>query len=98
MSRKMMTKEVTSTTVKIAGMEIVEGQPVAKPLDNVVLIGNRTLESAQKEVNKLFKGQNVTVFNVQAETTTYEMSVEDFIQVAHVKVKQAEETPEEVQA
>jgi Histone-like Protein p6 len=98
MSRKMMTKEVTSTNVQIAKMELVDGQPVAKPLDPVVLIGNRTLESAQKEVNKMFKGENVTVFNVEAETVTYEMEVSEFIKLASVKVKQAEETPEEVQA
>lgn len=98
MSRKMMTKEVTSTTVQIAKMELENGQPVAKPLNAVTLIGNRTLESAQKEVNKMFKGDNVTVFNVQAETVTYEMEVSEFIKLAKVKEKQAEETPEQAQA
>lgn len=98
MSRKMMTKEVTSTTVQIAKMELENGQPVAVPMEPVVLIGNRTLESAQTEVKKMFKGENVTVFNVQPETVTYEMEVSEFIKVASVKVKQAEETPEQTQA
>lgn len=98
MSRKMMTKEVTSTNVQIAKMELVDGQPVAKAMEPVVLIGNQTLETAQRNVNQMFKGENVTVFNVQPETVTYEMEVSEFIKVAKVKVKQAEETPETPEA
>jgi hypothetical protein len=81
--RKYMTKEVTKTTVKIASMEMVAGIPKAIPLPDVVLIGNVSLEKAQKEVNKLH--DRATVLNVESETVVYEMLVEDFIKVAKVK-------------
>jgi len=85
-----MSKEVTKTVVKVATMEMVEGLPVAKPLDDVTMLGNVSLEKAQKEMNRLI-GHNVTVFNVQPETVTYELAVEDFINVASVKVDQSVE-------
>jgi len=85
-----MSKEVTKTVIKVATMEMVEGLPVAKPLDDVTMLGNVSLEKAQKEMNRLI-GHNVTVFNVQPETVTYELAVEDFINVASVKVDQSVE-------
>jgi len=54
------------------------------------MLGNVSLEKAQKEMNRLI-GHNVTVFNVQPETVTYELAVEDFINVASVKVDQSVE-------
>jgi hypothetical protein len=89
--RKMMTKEVTSTTVKIAKMEMVDGLPQAITLPNEVMLGNVSVERAQKEVTKKH-GAGVTVFEVLPETTVYEMAVEDFIKLAVVKV---EESPTE---
>lgn len=82
--RKMMTKEVTFTTIKVAKMEMVDGSPEAVALPDEVLIGNIRLERAQREMNKLY-GEPVTVFSVEPETHVYEMAVEDFIKVAEVK-------------
>lgn len=87
--RKLMTKEVTTTTVTLAKMEMVEGKPVAVELPSEIIIGNVTLEKAQKIVNKKY-GQSVTVFTVVADTQTYEMEVEQFIQLASIKVEQTE--------
>lgn len=85
--RKMMSKEVTKTAVKIAKM-IVDGKgmPKAEPLQDEVLIGNVSLEKAQKEINKKFPGQAVTVFAVEPSTEVYQMAVEDFIKHATLKV------------
>lgn len=80
-----MTKEVTKTTVKIAKMELVDGSPQAIQMEDEVLLGNVSLEKAQKEVSKKH-GNNVTVFGVEADTVVYEMPVEDFISYATVKV------------
>jgi hypothetical protein len=79
-----MTKDVTSTTVKVAQMIVEKGVPVAKPLDDIILLGNVDLEKAQKYVVKNF-GAGVTVFEVVADTVTYEMPVEEFIQIAKIK-------------
>jgi hypothetical protein len=89
--RKLLTKEVTSTRVKLAKMEMVNGQPEAKWLEDEILLGNVNLEKAQKEITKKH-GQGVTVFEVTADTKVYEMEVEKFIELASVKV------PEPVEA
>jgi len=92
--RKTMSREVTKTTVKVAKMVVAEnGLPVAEPLEDVILIGNVSMEKAQRAVNKTHEG-SVTVFGVETETQVYEMAVEDFIKHATLKVQE----PEVVQA
>ena len=85
MARKMMTKEVTTTTVKIGKIEMVNGTPNVVMLPDEKINGNITLEKAQKLMNK--KHGVVTVFEVIPETQVYEMDVMEFIKVATVKVK-----------
>ncbi|HSW76033.1 MAG TPA: hypothetical protein VLG50_03250 [Candidatus Saccharimonadales bacterium] len=91
--RKMMTKEVTKTTVKLAKMEVVDGIPSAKVLEDKILLGNVAHETAQKLVTKEL-GQGVTVLSVQADTVTYELPVEKFLEVATIKVANSEEQTE----
>lgn len=98
--RKFMTKEVTKTTVKIAQIEQgANGLPVANVLEDVILIGNVSLEKAQKEMGKRFEFP-VTVFGVEPSTEIYKLSVEDFLQhatlvtpdeVAQVEAEEVEE-------
>jgi len=88
--RKMMTKEVTTTTVKVAKMEMVDGQPNAVALPDEVILGNVSLEKAQKFVNKKH-GAGATVFQVEANTNVYEMPVEEFVKVATLKVDEPKE-------
>lgn len=96
--RKKMTKEVTKTTVKVAEMVVNEqGLPVAQPLEDVILIGNVSVEKAQKAVNKQFD-KNVTVFGVETDTQVYEMDVEEFIKHATLRVDEPAEQPQQEQA
>ena len=88
--RKMLTKEVTSTTIKLAQLTMVEGKPEAVTLPDEIVLGNVSLEKAQLYVNKKL-GAGVTVFSVEADTKTYEMSVEDFIKVASLKAEEIQE-------
>lgn len=83
MARKMMTKEVTTTTVKIGKIEMVNGTPNVVMLPEEKINGNITLEKAQKLMNK--KHGVVTVFEVVPETQVYEMDVMEFIKVAKLK-------------
>ena len=85
--RKLMTKEVTVSTIKMARMDIIDGKPVAIELEPVTVLGRITKEKAQREINK--KDQiilkypfPVTVYEVSTETDVYEMEVEDFIKQA----------------
>ena len=83
MARKMMTKEVTTTTVKIGKIEMVNGTPNVVMLPEEKINGNVALEKAQKLMNK--KHGVVTVFEVIPETQVYEMEVMEFIMVASLK-------------
>jgi hypothetical protein len=87
--RKIMTKEVTTTKVKLAKMKMVEGTPTAIAMEDELLIGNVSLEKAQSLAVKKH-GTGVTVFEVVADTKVYEMSVEDFIKHASLKEEQLE--------
>ena len=82
--RRMMTREVTKTTIKVAKMEMQDGQPKAVALPDKVVIGNIRLERAQRMVQKDYD-EPVTVLQVIPETTTYEMPVETFIEQATIK-------------
>lgn len=88
--RKMMTKEVTSTTVKLAKIDMVDGAPQAVTLEDEVLLGNVNEEKAQKVVSKKH-GQGVSVIEVQPETKVYEMPVSEFIKIATLKVEEVEQ-------
>jgi len=90
--RKMMTKEVTTTTVQVAKLEMVDGSPTITQLPEEKLMGNVTLEKAQKELTK--KHGQVTVLGLQANTETYELSVELFLSYATIKA----DSPEQVVA
>ena len=83
MARKKMAKEVTTTTVKIGKIEMVNGTPNVVMLPEEKINGNITLEKAQKLMNK--KHGVVTVFEVVPETQVYEMDVMEFIKVAKLK-------------
>lgn len=94
--RRMMTKEVTSTIVKLAKIDMVEGVPTAVELEPITLLGNVDLEKAQKTVSKQH-GAGVTVLAVEADTKVYELEVTEFLKIARLKEdgeEEAEETEE----
>lgn len=91
--RKMMTKEVTSTIVKVAKIDMVEGQPKAVELEPIILLGNIDLEKAQKVVAKQH-GAGVTVLSVEADTKVYQAPVTEFLKIATLKVEE-EVAPEQ---
>jgi hypothetical protein len=92
--RKLMTKEVTSTIVKVAKIDIVEGQPQAVELEPITLLVNVDLEKAQKIVSKA-KGPTVTVLSVEADTQVYELEVTEFLKVARLRVDEETEAVSE---
>lgn len=90
MARRMMTREVTKTTVKVGKMEIKDGQLVAISLPDETLLGNVNIQKAQRYVDKKYE-KSATVLQVLPETTVYEMPVEEFIKVATVKAVDEEQ-------
>ena len=79
--RKTIKKEVTTTIIEVAEMKMQDGKPVAVELPKVTLLGNVSMEKAQKEIHKLH-GKQATVFASEVVTEVYEMSVEDFVKHA----------------
>lgn len=92
--RKMMTKEVTSTIVKVAKIDMVDGQPKAVELEPIILLGNIDSEKAQKIVAKQH-GVGVTVLSVEADTKVYQAPVTEFLKIAELKVDEESETVSE---
>lgn len=93
----MITKEITHTTVKLAQLEMVDGEIKGVALPDETILGNVNAEKAQKEIRKI-KGDNITVMGVQANTFTYELPVEVFLQHATLKVDKVDQPEEEAQA
>lgn len=91
--RRLMTKEVTSTTVKVARIDVTEGQPKVVELEPVILLGNIDSEKAQKVVAKQH-GAGVSVLSVETDTKVYELEVEEFIKIARLR-EAGEEVSEE---
>ncbi len=82
--RKYMTKEVTTTTIKLAKVTVDEnGLPVVEQLEPYVKLGTINKEKAQKLINKEY-GLGVTVFGMEENTYVYKMKVADFIKVAEL--------------
>lgn len=85
---KMMTKEITKTTVKVAKLTVEHGQPKMHKLPDEILLGNVKQEQAQKLLNKKFD-EHIHILEIFAETTVYELPVEEFLK--HAKVRQPKE-------
>lgn len=82
--RKMMTKEVTSTIVKVARIDVTEGTPKLVELEPIIMLGNVDQEKAQKFVAKQV-GLGVTVLSIEADTKIYELEVAEFLKIARIK-------------
>lgn len=91
--RRMMTKEVTSTIVKVAKIEMVDGAPQLVELEPITLLGNVEAEKAQKIVAKQH-GLGVTVLSVEADTKVYELEVTEFLKIARLKEDASDEEVE----
>jgi hypothetical protein len=85
MNRKMMTKEITKTTVRIAKMQVENGEVKIVKLPEETLVGNVKQETAQKLLNKKF-GEPIAILEIFAETTIYEAPVEEFLKIATIRV------------
>jgi len=79
-----MTKEVTSTTIKLAKVTVNDmGLPVVEEMEPVIVLGTWSKDKAQKYVNKNH-GLGITVFGLDVLTSVYKMKVTDFIKVAEL--------------
>lgn len=89
MARHYINREITVTKVTAAKMNLVEGAPVAEQLEPITLVGNLSLEKANKEVKKIY-GDGATAFTVEANTHKYRIPTDVFIQHAEVVTEEQE--------
>ena len=84
--RKMMTKEVQFTDIKASTIFVEDGKPVLKELEVESVMGNLNKDKAHKHMTEKYENlDNVTVYDVNNYSITYEMEVEEFIKYAKVK-------------
>lgn len=83
--RKMMSKEVAFTNILASEIVVEDGKPVAVVLPPVTLMGAVSMEKAQKEMNKIYKGKQPHIYSLEVVNETFEMAVEDFIKHATKK-------------
>ena len=85
--RKMMSKEVTFTTLKIAKIEMLNGSATVVELPEEIIMGTISKDKAQKAVNKKHNSI-ITILSHTENSDIYEMSVEDFVKQAKIQTKQ----------
>lgn len=73
-------REVTTTQIEMAKIEMVDGEVKAVSLPPVTKVGNVTKERAQREMKKEFG--EVTVTAVTPTTKRYKMPVLQFMELA----------------
>lgn len=81
---KTIARKITKSTVKLATIELVNGEVITTELDDLILTGKVTPEQAQKIVDKEV-GSQARVLEVETVTNTYEMSLQDFIKNSTIK-------------
>lgn len=90
--RKVITRTITTSTIKSLIFEIKEGKPVLTANAPLQVNGSISNDKALNEARKIY-GQNAQLEEVIEKVDTYEISVEDFMKYA-TKVEPKETTPE----
>lgn len=89
MVRHFINREITTTKVTAAKMSMVDGMVTTEQLEDVILIGNVSLEKANKEVKKLH-GEGATAFTVEPNTHKYRIATDVFVKHAEIVTEDQE--------
>ena len=91
--RSTITRTIIETKIHSAKIDFVDGNPVATPLEPIIVHGNVSEESAKKiAVKKHGKEGTIVVSKIETAEKFYEISVEDFVKHAKVVDKNPEES------
>jgi hypothetical protein len=89
MARYFVNREITITKVTAARMTMVDGAVNTEQLEDVILVGNVSLEKANKEVKKIY-GEGTTAFTVQPNTHKYRIATDVFVKHAEIVTEDQE--------
>lgn len=89
MARHFINREITTTKVTAAKMTMVDGLVTTEQLEGITLVGNVSLEKANKEVKKIY-GEGATAFSVEANTHKYRIATDVFVKHAEIVTEEQE--------
>lgn len=87
---KTITRTITTTTLVVKEIAIVDNAPVFVDLPNIVVEGKISKENANRIALKQYKGKQVAVVEQQEVSAKYEMPYSTFIQHATEVVEKEE--------
>lgn len=79
---KQITREVTTTDVKVALIKVDEGKLVHEQLPAITLAGNPNDRQLNNLLVDRFEGQQFVILSKESKTEKYQMSVLTFIENA----------------
>lgn len=83
MMRKTIVRTMATSTITAYTVEVKDGQPVAKALDPITIMGKAKEKDALKAVKEKYgKDLAVTIGKIEVDEATYEISVDDFVKYA----------------
>jgi hypothetical protein len=91
--RKTMSKEITTTTLKLGKIKVLDGTPIVEQLPDETLIGTPNDKLIGRMMFKKH-GAGITVYSKETNKLVYEMSIDDFIKYGKLKGIEEQQTEE----
>lgn len=93
MMRKTIVRTMATSEITAFKLAMIDGQPVATPLEPVTVMGEANEKEATKAIKERYgKNSLITIGEIKVTKDTYEISVEDFLKYAKkVEAKTSEE-------
>ena len=79
---KKMSREVTTTNVRVALIEVVEGEAITTEQDLITVEGNPSDKALHNYLVDQFPGKQFVILERESNTNKYEMEVLEFIKYA----------------
>lgn len=80
----MLTRTLVTSTIKLAEIQVIDGEVHSLELEPMVVSGNVDVKKATRLAQKHYKGKQVAVLDIEKTKTKYAMKVEDFIANAEI--------------
>jgi hypothetical protein len=91
--RKTMSKEITTTTLKLGKIKVLDGTPIVEQLPDETLIGTPNDKLIGRMMSKKH-GAGITVYSKEVNKLVYEMSIDDFIKYGTLKTCEDQQSEE----
>lgn len=79
--RNTIKKEIFYTTCRVAEMQVIDEKPTVVERDPERFIGKVSHANIARNLKKMY-GKTLVPYDIQTESETYELSIEDFMKYA----------------